>query len=176
MDEAADIVRRHGEMVWRTVYRLVGQDADAADCFQETFAAALEMGRRKDVRNWEAMLKRVATSKGLDLLRRRRRERKREAPDVAWEGLPGSERSPDYAAETGELGEQLRNVLAELAPVQAEAFCLRHISLMSYEEIAAELDVTPNAVGVMLHRARIQLLDAMNRKNVLRPREVNHGK
>ena len=41
-----NIVAQHGPLVWRTAYRLVGCDADAADCYQEAFAAALLISRR----------------------------------------------------------------------------------------------------------------------------------
>ena len=36
-----DIVDRHGPLVWRCAYRLLGNHAAAADCYQEAFAAAL---------------------------------------------------------------------------------------------------------------------------------------
>ena len=36
----------HGGVVWQTVYRIVGRDADAADCFQETFIAAMRVAGR----------------------------------------------------------------------------------------------------------------------------------
>ncbi len=39
MDDWSEIVRLHGPMVWATACRLVGDHADAADCFQEAFVA-----------------------------------------------------------------------------------------------------------------------------------------
>jgi len=32
----------HGPLVWQTAWRLLGHEADAADCFQETFVSAME--------------------------------------------------------------------------------------------------------------------------------------
>ena len=40
---------------------------------------------------------------------------------------------------------------------QAEVFCLRHLNDLAYEEIAAEMKLEPNHVGVLLHRARAKL-------------------
>ena len=37
------VVREYGPLVWRTAYRLVGSDADAADCYQQAFLAAVRL-------------------------------------------------------------------------------------------------------------------------------------
>ena len=68
------IVAEHGPLVWRTVYRLVGNHADASDCFQETFLSAISAARRERVENWGGFLQRIATARALDRLRRRVRQ------------------------------------------------------------------------------------------------------
>src|SRR4051794_35257622 len=65
------IVGQHGRLVWRTAYRLLGNDADAGDCFQETFLSALTAARRERIENWAGFLRRLATTRALDRLRRR---------------------------------------------------------------------------------------------------------
>src|SRR5947208_16896323 len=57
------IVARDGPAVWRTVYRLLGRRADAEDCFQETFLAALRLWARQPVRHPRAALQRLATAR-----------------------------------------------------------------------------------------------------------------
>ena len=47
MTDWEGIVRDEGPAVWRTAQRLLGNAADADECFQETFAAAVELVRRK---------------------------------------------------------------------------------------------------------------------------------
>ena len=42
MTDWEHVVRTHGPLVWQTAWRLLGQEADAADCFQETFVSAME--------------------------------------------------------------------------------------------------------------------------------------
>ena len=64
------IIKKHGPSVWKTAYRLLGDCTDAADCFQETFICALEVSRRQHVRNFSALLARLATSRAIDRLRR----------------------------------------------------------------------------------------------------------
>ena len=160
MKSDGEIVRRHGPMVWKTIWRLVGgigRDADAADCFQEVFLAALEAGRREEVRNWEAMLRRIATAKGLDMLRTRIRRRGREAARPEWEELADRIEPPGASLEHAELAGELREALARLWAEEAELFCLRHLEEMSYEQIGEAMGMTTSAVGVGLHRVKEKL-------------------
>ena len=79
------IIKKYASVVWQTAYRLLGNDADAADCFQETFVSALEVSQRQRVRNFSALLARLATARAIDQLRRRFRNSKARtnAVDVA---------------------------------------------------------------------------------------------
>lgn len=155
------IVRQYGPIVWKTAYRLLGQDADAADCFQETFMSAMEYAGRHDVENWPGLLQRLATARALDQLRRRIRAGRRHTPGVSFEQVAASGRGPDQAAADAELGDRLRAALCELTPQQSAVFCLRCMSELSYEEIASELGLSIDAVGVTLHRARAGLQELL---------------
>ena len=59
------IVKKHGPAVWQTAYRLLGNHADAADCFQETFVSALKVSRKQRVRNFPALLVRPVTTQAI---------------------------------------------------------------------------------------------------------------
>jgi RNA polymerase sigma-70 factor (ECF subfamily) len=163
------IAREHGPLVWRTVYRLLGYGgADAADCFQETFLTALGYAGRQDVRNWPGLLQRIATTRALDTLARRKTESRRRGrvADDDFDGVPSERCGPDAASQESELMDQFRIALAELPAGQREVFCLRHLGAMSYEEIAAETGSTSDAVGVTLHRARMRLKALMTAAGV----------
>ena len=71
------IVDQHGPLVWATASRLLGNHADAQDCFQETFFEAIKLARREPVRDWGSLLRHLATVRALDLLRVRCRRRSR---------------------------------------------------------------------------------------------------
>jgi RNA polymerase sigma-70 factor (ECF subfamily) len=158
------ISRQHGPLVWRTAYRLLASDADANDCFQETFLCALDLSKRQEIRNWPGLLQRLATSRALDLLRRRKRERSRASSSSdadGWEHVTAADPPPDRRAEDAELMSQLRAAVAKLPPQHAEVFCLRHLSGLTYEEIAEETGQSVDGVGVSLHRAKARLRELL---------------
>lgn len=163
MTDWRDIVEQHGQVVWQTAYRLLGNHADALDCFQKVFLDAVQVARRDRVRHWPALLRQMTTARALDLLRDRYRRRNRSVPMAAALEVTSDIAPPDQKAQAAELVDQLRLALSRLPERQAEAFCLRSIEGMSYEEIAARLEVEVNHVGVLLNRARTRLQQLLDR-------------
>jgi RNA polymerase sigma-70 factor (ECF subfamily) len=157
------LVAREGPAVWRAVRRLVGNDADAEDVFQETFVAAVELSRREPVRQWRGLLLRLGHARAIDRLRQRYRRGAHEGPadDVAAEGnfeaVASDRPMPHEMAEAAELSARLREALAEIPEKQAEVFTLFCLEGWTYQEISEHLGASIDAVGVMLHRARGRL-------------------
>ncbi|MEI6256438.1 MAG: sigma-70 family RNA polymerase sigma factor [Planctomycetota bacterium] len=151
------IVRAHAATVWRIARRLLPDEADAADCFQDTFASALTAQRRQPINHWPAFLRKLATARAIDLVRRRIRQRRLAASrhdlDASASGLP----APSEIAEANELAERLRAALAEIPRQQAEVFCLAVLESMPHAEVAEQCGITANHVGVLIHRARARL-------------------
>jgi RNA polymerase sigma-70 factor (ECF subfamily) len=156
MTDWSAIVREFGPVVWRTAFRLLGNHADAADCFQRAFLSAVE--QPGTVGNWPGFLKRLATARALEQLRTRYRDapRSRDLDDP-----PAPAADPLDAAAAGELADALRAALAEIDPQQAEVFCLVCLDGLSYPDAAAGLGVTANHAGVLLHRARAALRERL---------------
>jgi RNA polymerase sigma-70 factor, ECF subfamily len=158
------IVGQHGPLVWRIAYRLLGNHADAGDCFQETFLSAWLASRRRGVENWGGFLQTLATARALDRLRQRLRRAGRGGGGQLGDGamvacpVPG----PAEQAEAQELSDQLRHALASLPPKQGEAFCLHYLEEWSYQEIGRHLGIGSNAVGALLHRARARLRETLD--------------
>ncbi len=160
MTDWKTIVDQYGGLVWATACRLLGNSADAADCFQETFLEAVKVARREPVRDWASLLRHLATARALDLLRVRCRRRNRTDPaDPAT--LTSREAGPGQQAEAAELADRLCVALTELPPQQAEVFCLSCVEHLTYGEIGARLTLTTGAVGVLLHRARQRLRELL---------------
>lgn len=165
------VVEEYGPLVWQTAYRLLANHADAADCFQETFLAALELARRQHVRNLPGLLVRLATTRAIDRLRQRARRDRHEM------GAYDCERRADGAGpvdriEAGDLAWRLREAIGQLPSQEAKVFCLRYLNEMSYRQIARELRIRVNAVGVSLHRAKARLREILAATDV--KNEVSH--
>ena len=156
MPDWGEMMAREGRAVWATAYRILGNRADADECFQEAFLAAWEASHRGSVRNWPGLLRRLATARAVDRLRQRLRRGSAESP-ADWTALQDSSPSPSQTVEDAELSTALRHALAHLPPRQAEVFCLKALEGWSYAEIAAHLGESIDAVGVHLHRARQRL-------------------
>ncbi|HEV3143925.1 MAG TPA: sigma-70 family RNA polymerase sigma factor [Gemmataceae bacterium] len=170
MVDWSQIVQQHGPLVWATVYRLLRHDADAADCFQRTFLSALVLSRSHTIHNWPGLLRRLGTARALELLRQRLRQQQRLRPLVADVAALSNMSQPDQAAALNELGEELRHALAQLEARQAEVFCLACLDGFSYAEIAEQLGLTVNHVGVLLNRARLALRERLRRHEPARAR------
>jgi RNA polymerase sigma-70 factor (ECF subfamily) len=153
------IVEEFGPLVWRTAYRLLGTDADAADCFQRTFLSAVEL--RDSVRNWPGLLRRLATARALEQLRHRKRSADRFAPLPELPLADETAADPLDLAAAGELADRLRDALAGIDPTQAEVFCLVCLEDVSYRDAADQLGITANHAGVLLTRARAALRDRL---------------
>ncbi len=161
MTDWSQIVQQHGPLVWRTVYRLLNNEADAADCFQRTFISALEMERTEEIRNWPGLLTRLAIARALERRRQRQRESSRLTTLPEESAIDRKGVRPGQAAEAAELSEHLRDALAELDVRQAEVFCLACLDALSYQQIAERLGITVNHVGVLLNRAKASLRERL---------------
>lgn len=161
MTDWSDIVRQHGPLVWKTAYRLLSNDADASDCFQDAFVSALKLSRREPIRHWPATLKRLTTARALERLRRRYRlaGRNESLPDAPL--IDDQASLPSQSVMDAEIVDQLRVALSKIDTSQAEVFCLSVFDEMSNREVADQLGIKANHVGVLLHRAKKNLQGLM---------------
>ena len=143
----------YAALAWRVAYRITGHDADAADCVQRAFLGAVEVAGRETVRNWPALLTRLATARALDCLRERSRHQL-----LPLDGeLPAFGDDPIELATASELADALRLALTRIDPSQAEAFCLTALDGFTNPQAATALGRTANHVGVLVYRARAAL-------------------
>lgn len=164
------IVANDGPMVWRTLWRLLANRADVEECFQETFLAALKFSHRETVESWPAVLCRLATARAMDRLRKRYRRGDRWHNCVDGEGsashrlaeATSTDAGPVEHAAAAELSERLREALSQLPEKQAEAFSLHALCGWSHREIGQRTEMTENAVGVTIHRARQRLRELLS--------------
>jgi RNA polymerase sigma-70 factor (ECF subfamily) len=156
----SSIVRSYGPVAFDTAWRLLGNVADAEDVVQETLLDAFRMHAREDIDNWGGLLRRLATRRAIDRLRRRRKS------EVApHEPLAGVSDQPESAAIERELADRLRRAIAELPDREASVFSLRYFGELTNPEIALALSISPTAVGVALHKARAKLKQMLKVEN-----------
>jgi RNA polymerase sigma factor (sigma-70 family) len=157
MPDWRQLREQYGPLVWTTVYRILADEAEASDCFQDVFAEVLERSAPDEVRNWSAFLRWLAVRRALSRLRKRRNEAARRAEGLDLANVATTSRGPAEEADWNELMERIRHAAARLPGHQGEAFWLRCVEQRDYAEIGSHLGVDANAVGVLIHRAKTQL-------------------
>ena len=172
MESWSITIEEYGSRVWNIVYRIVGNEADASDCFQEVFLTAVKSSRRRKTRNMGAFLSLLATQRAIDWIRKKNRTLQANTTSMDCEVLESSTPTPLQTAESVELSEQLRSALAKIKPLEAQVFCLRTLNELSYRQIAEEMNVHENYVGVIINRARSKLQDILKSVTVDSGREV----
>lgn len=173
MTKWRDVAQGYSWLVWQTAYRLLGNPEDAADCFQEAFLAAVELSRRERIRNWAGLLQQLATRKALDQLRSRASRSRFRGGEPDWATVASPNPGPAQQAEAAELAASLRAALSELPTQQAEVFCMRFLSELTYRDIARLLGMSTSAVGVLLHRARSRLREVLSPADTATEAEVS---
>jgi RNA polymerase sigma-70 factor (ECF subfamily) len=110
------------------------------------------------------MLQRIATNRAIDGLRKRvKRKRQEEVTDVTI--VEANTADAAQQAEASELADALRWAVGRLPVRQAEVFWLHEFGDATHQQIAEQLGITVNAVGVILHRARQKLQELLHRRN-----------
>jgi RNA polymerase sigma-70 factor (ECF subfamily) len=139
--------------VYRLLYRLVGDPAEAEDLALETFVRLhRRFPPRDDDFNLGGWLHRVATNLGLHSIRSwKRRERyEMDAGKYALEDAP--EAQPAQILAQQEERRLVRLALSKMNERQSQLLIMRHSGL-SYKEIAEALELAPTSIGPLLVRA-----------------------
>ncbi len=147
VDDYAELVRRHQEVVYRHL-RGMGLDHDTAlDLVQDSFVKAFARITECDPVRFRAWVFRIARNLCLDHLKNVRRL------SIPFSTLPDVEnlRAQDVDID---LKNTLREALASLPVAMREAFLLKHDADYTYDEVAELTDASPSAVKMRVHRAR----------------------
>ena len=156
-----EIVRTHSARVYRLAYRLTGNRPDAEDLTQEVFVRVFRSLASYQPGTFEGWLHRITTNLFLDHARRKQRIRFDALPDDVGDKLPGLLPSPAVGFDDQSFDADIEAALAELQPDFRVAVVLCDVEGLSYEEIAAVLDVKIGTVRSRIHRGRSMLRKAL---------------
>jgi RNA polymerase sigma-70 factor, ECF subfamily len=156
----AELIRRHQQRLYQIAYRLLRDPLEAEDALQEVFLKVYENAHRYEPRaTVSAWLNRITANHCLNLLRKLRPQDSLDA-DTAPE-VVDPQASPLQALEEQDLSRRLEELLNALPENQRRALVLKRFGGLSYEEIAAEMNLSPQAVDGLLKRARQFLKKAL---------------
>jgi RNA polymerase sigma factor (sigma-70 family) len=155
-----EVVREHSARVYRLAYRLTGNQHDAEDLTQDVFIRVFKSLDGYTPGTFEGWLHRITTNLFLDRMRRASRIRFEALPDDA-ERLPGREATPEAALVADLFDPDVERALASLPPDFRAAVVLCDVEQLSYEEIAATLNVKLGTVRSRISRGRAMLRAAL---------------
>ena len=174
--DVAALAEAHGDAMLAFARGMLGSWADAEDVVQETFLRAhREAAAFRGACAPSTWVFAIARNACLDRLRTRAARSFAALDDVVHRGIreaarPGAlHAGADDVALRGQYVAAVRDgcllgTLACLTPDQRAAFVLRTLTDLPTDEVARVLDRSPNAVRVLVHRARARLKDFLCRR------------
>ena len=168
-DRAAfsELMRQTKTALFRFIRRYVGDEQDAWDLLQDTYAAAwINIGRYDPARPFEAWLRTIALNKCRDWSRRRFVRRlirggvELSAPEAL--AVPDGAVAADVHIETGQRLSRLSEEMSRLPPHLKEPLLLTAIEGRSQVETALILGISVKAVETRVARARHKLTKALH--------------
>jgi RNA polymerase sigma-70 factor (ECF subfamily) len=150
VDAYAVLVARYRDRYARFAVHMLGSREDAEDVLQETFVRAYRsIAQCEDRARFGSWLFRILVNRCRTAgARRGRREQTVVRDEIALLGP-----AVDHPAERAAWREEIARALARLDPDQREAFLLKYVEEMSYEEMAALTGVGVSALKMRVKRA-----------------------
>jgi RNA polymerase sigma-70 factor (ECF subfamily) len=161
-EQMARLYREHAALVLRTAQRVTGSTQDAEDVLQTVFLRLVRRGGRSGLSDSPTRyLCRAAINAALDVVRSRRAAGATPLDSVEPSLTDDSSPGPERAQGSREIREIVRRTLGELSPRSAEIVVLRYFEGYDNHEIAEVVGTSRSTVGVVLHRARQRLREAI---------------
>lgn len=160
-----ELIRRHQERVYATIYHMTSNHEDANDLTQETFIKAYQaLQSFKGTSSFFTWLYRIAVNKTINHLKQRRRRNHISLNDLDLnaEHDPDivaliSDKTPRRDVNLAELQEKLNAALQRLSEVHRLVVTLHDIQGLSHDEISQIMDCNVGTVRSRLFYARQQL-------------------
>jgi RNA polymerase sigma-70 factor (ECF subfamily) len=162
------LVRTHAGQLLAVARRYLSNDEDARDALQDAFLSAFKaIGRFEGQSRISTWLHRIVINSALMKLRQGKGREEESIDDLLpkftedgtrYLQRPGTWAEPaDAAVQRREIRALVRKYIQELPETYRTVLLLRDIEDLDTEETARFLEISPNAVKIRLHRARLAL-------------------
>jgi RNA polymerase sigma-70 factor (ECF subfamily) len=144
------LVDRHAAACTRFAMRMLGNREDAEDATQESFVRAYRyLGRYEERDYFRTWLFQILVNRCRTLSQRRQRQARVFHNDEA--AVRNASVGP--AVDGAELRSEIERALAALDPEQREAFLLKHVEQLSYDEMMEITGASVSALKMRVKRA-----------------------
>jgi RNA polymerase sigma-70 factor, ECF subfamily len=166
-----ELVRRHQDRLFHTIFRMVNNAEDARDVVQEAFLSAYQsLDSFKGDSLFFTWLYRIAVNTAISL---KRKQRVVLSIDSARGGEPLAEPAdtsevnrPGHALEQSEQEGRVQRALGRLSPEHRAVLVMKDMEGQKYEDIADVLRVPIGTIRSRLHRARLELREILEKDDV----------
>ena len=160
------------DLVYRQAYWILGQEEAAEDAAQEAFFRAFQKIHTFKGSSFRAWILRIATNHCLDQIRRSKchpvfrfykifKDTQEEDENSSW--LVDLNPSPEQIIEQTELDGMLIQCFMKLPPIYRLPIILIEIQDLNYQEAAHVIGLRLGTFKSRLFRARMQLIEVINR-------------
>ena len=166
-----ELVDRHAGAIVNLAYRMVGNRTEAEDVAQETFLAAFKaLPTFRADSKFSTWLYRIATNKCKDWLRVKRPGQGRHDVDIeeTLDSHVAETRTPEGLLSQLQVAQELEQAIQRLPTLYREAFVLKHVEGLSYEEMEEVLGVNGDTLKMRVYKGRRQLLRDLAALNPIR--------
>jgi RNA polymerase sigma-70 factor, ECF subfamily len=158
-EKYAVLVRRYQGRLYRYALGMVSDGDAAADLVQDAFVRSYEnLGRFQDRSTFGTWLFRILRNRCLDYLKEHRRADVPLGEEHAAT-IPG--RMTEFDLERLTLRDVLDRALARLPEAQREAFILKHVHDLTYDEMSEVVGASVSALRMRVMRAREMLQELL---------------
>jgi RNA polymerase sigma-70 factor, ECF subfamily len=154
------LIDRHASVIINLAYRMVGNHAEAEDLAQEAFLTAFKaLSTFRADSKFSTWLYRIASNKCKDWLRAKRPGMGQQDVDIdeVLDIHVAEERTPERLLSQQQVALELEQAIQRLPPLYREAFVLKHVEGLSYEEMEEILGVNGDTLKMRVYKGRLQL-------------------
>lgn len=162
------IAKQYSGMLYRHIYRMLGNVEDAQDVLQDVL---LQVYRKLHTYKGDASLKnwlfRIASNRTIDHIRKRNRR-----PETALEQDIESSADPLRSAQRSHLRSELSRALLMLTREHREVVVMKEIDGFTFREIGEILDIPENTAKTRLYTALRKLRECLHSNGRFEPSDA----